>query len=373
MVIAVTPESSFILGILPAILTKWLKDLRYILAVFPFYHFSNGSFITIATCADPSQNKESVVRKIRTEGNIMLIGRAAIYFDEVARRGGLRRAADVLHIAPSAVDRQIIQLEEYLGTKLFERIPTGMRMTAAGELLIDAVRRWRRDLLRVQSEIDNLVGLRRGQVSIAMVEGAVELVAYAIEIFQKNYPAIQFTLDVYGAQGVTDQVLATEVDFGITFNPPNNSALQLNRTLIYDLGIVMRPDHPLARKKSVTLIECAEYPQILPGQALSIKHVLDRAWSRNLGGLPRGIAEVGSIDMIKALALRGIGMGWLTSISALREILNGTLVFVPVEDQSIDLFNFSIISASGRILPQPASLMIHQLVQIMENKNIQAI
>ena len=73
----------------------------------------------------------------------MLIGRAAIYFDEVARKGGLRRAADVLRIAPSAVDRQIIQLEEEVGAKLFERTPTGMRLTAAGELLIDGVRRWR--------------------------------------------------------------------------------------------------------------------------------------------------------------------------------------------------------------------------------------
>lgn len=303
----------------------------------------------------------------------MLLGRAALYFDEVARRGGLRRAADVLHIAPSAVDRQIIQLEEDLGTKLFERTPTGMRMTAAGELLIDTVRRWRRDLQRVRSEIDNLVGLRRGQVSIAMVEGAVEFVAGAIETFQQKYPAIQFSLNVYGAQGVIDQVLAAEVDFGITFNPPDNPTIRLDRTLIYDLGFVVRPEHALASKESVTLLECAEYPQILPGKALSLKRVLDRAWSRNLGGLPRGVAEAGSVDMIKALALRGIGLGWLTSISALREIEAGTLVFVPLIDQNVELFTFSIVSASGRTLSQPASLMVHQLEEIMEGQGVPVI
>jgi len=78
----------------------------------------------------------------------MLLGRAAIYFDEVARRRALRRAAASLHIAPSAIDRQIMQLEDSFGTKLFERTPNGMRMTAAGELLVDGVRRWRRDLQR---------------------------------------------------------------------------------------------------------------------------------------------------------------------------------------------------------------------------------
>ncbi|WP_339561375.1 LysR family transcriptional regulator, partial [Pseudomonas sp. EA_65y_Pfl1_P113] len=117
------------------------------------------------------------------KGSVVLLGRAAIYFDEVARRGALRRAADVLHIAPSAVDRQIIQLEEELGTKLFERTATGMRMTAAGEVLVDGVRRWRRDLLRIRSEIDNLVGLRRGTVSIALVEGAVGYVSTATATF----------------------------------------------------------------------------------------------------------------------------------------------------------------------------------------------
>jgi DNA-binding transcriptional LysR family regulator len=112
------------------------------------------------------------------------------------------------------VDRQIIQLEEDLGTQLFERTPTGMRMTAAGEILIDGVRRWRRDLQRIRSEIDNIVGLRRGKVAIGIVEGATEFVSAAIADFQKQYPAIEFRMQVYGAQGVIDQVLSGDMDVG---------------------------------------------------------------------------------------------------------------------------------------------------------------
>jgi DNA-binding transcriptional LysR family regulator len=58
------------------------------------------------------------------------------YFDEVARQGSIRKAADRLNVAPSAVNRQILKLEDELGAPLFERLPRGLRLTAAGEILI---------------------------------------------------------------------------------------------------------------------------------------------------------------------------------------------------------------------------------------------
>lgn len=300
----------------------------------------------------------------------MLLGRAAIYFDEVARRGALRRAADVLHIAPSAVDRQILQLEEELGTKLFERTPTGMRMTAAGELLIDGVRRWRRDLQRIRSEIDNLVGLRRGSVAIGLVEGATEFVAAAVASFQQHYPAIQFRMDVFGAQGVIDQVLAGEIDVGLTFNAPDNPTIRMDRTMIYRLGLIARPDHPLAGRKEVSMGECTDFPLIIPGENLSLRRVLDIAWARHVGGTPRAVAEANSIGLIKSLTIHGAGLGWLTAFDALSEIEAGSLVFIPLADERIDFSTLSIVSAAGRTLSVPASLLIHHFAQMMEEHGV---
>ncbi len=62
------------------------------------------------------------------------------YFLEVARNGSLRKAAEQLHVSASAINRQILQAEEELGIRLFERLPDGMRLTSAGELLLDDVR-----------------------------------------------------------------------------------------------------------------------------------------------------------------------------------------------------------------------------------------
>ncbi|GGN59256.1 LysR family transcriptional regulator [Novosphingobium indicum] len=297
----------------------------------------------------------------------MLLGRAAIYFDEVARRGGLRRAAEMLHIAPSAIDRQIIQLEEDLGTKLFERTSTGMRMTAAGELLVDGVRRWRRDLERIRSEVDNLVGLRRGHVSIGLVEGATDIVASAIACFQEKYPAIQYSMEVMGSQSVIDRVMSHDTDVGVTFNPPDERALRVEKTMFHRLGIILRPDHPLASVTEVSLAQCAEFPLIVPDETISIRKVVDEAWARSIGGVLRPVAEVSSIGLIKSLAARGVGLGLLTVINALKEIEAGELTFIPLSDERIDLFGLSVISASGRALPLPASLMIQMLARELDH------
>ena len=62
------------------------------------------------------------------------------YVDEVARVGSMRQAAERLHIAPSAVNRRILDIEEELGTLLFERLPRGVRLTSAGELFVIYIR-----------------------------------------------------------------------------------------------------------------------------------------------------------------------------------------------------------------------------------------
>lgn len=296
----------------------------------------------------------------------MLFGKAALYFDEVVRRGALRRAADTLRIAPSAIDRQILQLEEEIGAPLFERTSTGMRMTAAGELLVDGVRRWRRDLQRIQSEIDNLVGLRRGEVLVGIVEGAAEFLATCLAGFRQTYPGIHFKIVVSGAYSVVEQVLRNEIDLGLTFDPPDNPAVRIERTLVYRLGVIARPDHQLASAGTVRLQDCVDYPMIIPSENLSLRRSLDRLWQNNMNGPVRGIAEVNSTRTMKALAAEGVGIGWLTEFDIMKEQRLGTLTFIPLADHGIPGSNLSIITAGGRPMSVPASLMCQVVSSEME-------
>jgi DNA-binding transcriptional LysR family regulator len=290
-----------------------------------------------------------------------MFARAAIYFDEVAKLRSIKRASERLHIAPSAIDRQILQLEGQLGTRLFDRSPQGLRLTGAGEVLVDAVRRWRREYSRVEAQIDALKGMRRGEISIALVEGATQFLARNLRQFQVRYPAIGYKLQVAGSQAVVDAVLRGDCDVGLTFNPPESHGLRVERTLIYRLGAVMRPDHPMAAGADVSLLACADHALIVPDESISLRDVIDRAWAGAVGGPHRFAIVASSVTAIKTLALEGMGIGLLTSMDAFAEIDRGDLVFRPLAEEKVPLSVLSLVSGSGRPLSVSASLLLQHL------------
>ena len=91
------------------------------------------------------------------------------YVDAVARAGSIRRAAETLAITSTALNRRILALEEELGAPIFERLPHGVRLSTAGELLIRHIRDQLSDIERVKSQIADLSGVRRGRALITPV------------------------------------------------------------------------------------------------------------------------------------------------------------------------------------------------------------
>ena len=119
----------------------------------------------------------------------MLHSRLLRYVDEVARSGSIRKAAERLNIAASAINRQILVLEAELGTPIFERLHKRMRLTAAGETIVSHVRNTLREHERMRLRIEELKGLRRGQVTIAtMLTLASEVLPQIIASFRNKHP-----------------------------------------------------------------------------------------------------------------------------------------------------------------------------------------
>jgi len=86
---------------------------------------------------------------------------------EVARTGSIRRAAELLNLTPSAMNRRIQDLEAEIGTPLFERRPRGVKLTTAGEMFVRYARSQIADADRMRSQVEDLRGLRRGPIQIA--------------------------------------------------------------------------------------------------------------------------------------------------------------------------------------------------------------
>ena len=119
------------------------------------------------------------------------------YVDEVARAGSIRKAADQLNVTASAVNRRIMDLEEELGSQLFERRPRGVRLTAAGEVFVHYLRQQDGDVERMKSQIEDLKGMRRGTVRIACSQAlALEFLPREIGEFRKRHPLVAFDVKV---------------------------------------------------------------------------------------------------------------------------------------------------------------------------------
>ena len=231
--------------------------------------------------------------------------RTLAYVAEIARAGSIRRAAERLNLTPSALTRQVQDLEYELGTPIFERLAQGMRLNAAGELLVRHARDQLADLERVRSQIADLTGVRRGHVALACSQAFVNhVVPDEVEAYRARFPQVGFTVQVRDHAQAVAALTAYEADLALVLQPPASAELQTLFACNQTLCALMRAGHPLARETGpVRLRECLAHPMALPDRSLAIRHHLEQALARR--GVPVAAAvESSSLEFLRNLALR---------------------------------------------------------------------
>ena len=157
------------------------------------------------------------------------------YFEAVVEEGSIRRASERLHISASAVNRQILKLEDHLGVQLFERRPAGMRLTDAGRLVLRHARDTLHDFARLRGDIDNLRGIVSGDVTIATLDSpAVHFLPEAVAQFVAMHPAVQVRVTACDPVEAMHAVSLGTADLGLTFSPSwRRGVAVLNRSLTF--------------------------------------------------------------------------------------------------------------------------------------------
>jgi len=228
------------------------------------------------------------------------------HVDEVARAGSLRRAAERLNLAPSALNRRIQELERELGTPLFERLgPRGMRPTAAGELVLRHIRTQAADLDLVLSQVEDLRGLRRGMVRIACSQAVQAILAGAMLEFRRAQPLVRFQVLPRDHTAALAALEAFEAELVLTLDPPLRHDLLVLAERPQRLMAVMREDHPLAALPEVQLRDLSAHRLALPDRSLVGRRVLDAALARS-SLRPEPEVECGSFELLWAV-VRGEG------------------------------------------------------------------
>src|SRR5260370_11515978 len=187
------------------------------------------------------------------------------YFAAVARRGSIREAAEELHVAQSALSRQIQKLEQDFGVPLFQRHARGVELTSAGEIFRRHARSSLRQTERVRSELDALKGLRRGTINIQSIESLVPgVLPQAIMRFRARYPGITFEVIVDRTDRIIAAVREGRTDIGLAFYPPVERDLTTVFKMREPLVALTSPRHPLAGRPKVSLADSVAYPTALP-------------------------------------------------------------------------------------------------------------
>lgn len=289
------------------------------------------------------------------------------YFDEAIRQGSIRKAADSLHVASSAVNRQLLQLEEEMGVPLFERLPRGIRPTAAGEVLLAYVRRWNREITALHREVGGLRGGVRGTIRIAASETFTEeLLPMAMAKLQGLFPLVDFSLISGDNHRITSELFAKDADVVLAFDVSDNVRAHIVHQLSSPLGVICVPDHPLAQLPKVTLADCAPYPLVVPGRDWLLHSGLSTLVQEHQAPA-HIIARAERPGMLKALVRAGIGIAFLTALGVERDLEEGRLSWIPLAKGIIKPATVSLMVPRGRNMPNYVEAFVSILKHRLAN------
>ncbi|ENX33747.1 hypothetical protein F889_02410 [Acinetobacter colistiniresistens] len=292
--------------------------------------------------------------------------RFADYFIAVAKTGSLRKAADQLFISVSAVHRQIVLAEEELGVALFERLPNGLKLTLAGELLYADLRSWQKEFQITQKRLNEIQGIQRGSIDFGMIAALSEsFVSAVMQSIVQQYPWINFKVRVLDSDRIADLVINAELDFGLILNPKHQHQLQISAFIEMPLGFVIPKQHPLAHKEKIYFSDTLEFNHIVPAEPLVI-HDHVTALYKKQDFHPRHTIECNDIHMMISLLRQNLGISIMSYLDAAPYIENGEFEFRAINDHGLHPITVALCVAPKRQLSRIAQIMMNQIIIEME-------
>lgn len=289
------------------------------------------------------------------------------YFTAVARCGSIREAAEELHIAQSALSRQIHKLEDELGAPLFQRHARGVELTSAGEILLGHAQSSLRQVERVRSEVEALKGLRRGTVHVHAIEALVpHLLPQVVTRFNRRYPGIRFEITIDGSDHVIAAVREGRTDIGIAFHTPADPDLATVFKVREPLVATMSAQHPLADRAKVSIAECAAYPIAVPPRNTGSGVLIELA-CKAVGVYLKPMLETNSIPLRVAFLRDNNGVTFLSRLSAWDSLRSGELVALPMRDRMLNSGTIAAVTHASRQLPLAAEEFLRTVQGELQN------
>jgi DNA-binding transcriptional LysR family regulator len=296
----------------------------------------------------------------------MMLKTSIRYFLSVARHGSIRAASAELNVAQSAVSRQIQALESDLGCQIITRLPRGIALTEAGELLLQYGLSADQDHTLLKAAISNIESLNAGHVSVAAIESvASNTLPLAISRYIAAHPNITIDVDITTSTEIFKMVQSGQCEIGIMFGVSNDEQFTVHYHTEGPLLAVAKPDHPLARLDFVDVADLAGWPVALPPRGSGSRDVFDQACQR-VGVEIEPVLETNSLELLHRFALGGGGVTVLLGQLIASSISGDALTAIRFRDAAIQ-GDITVVTAANRSLSKAAETFLQTLRQTFDH------
>ena len=283
------------------------------------------------------------------------------YFIEVAQREHVTEAANALHVAQSAVSRQIFNLEEELGVDLFIREGRTVRLTRIGQVFLEHMEKAMNVIDDAKQEVEEYLDPDKGTLQIGFSASlASYILPTAILYFRKQYPNVKFVLNQGSHNELMDAVTKGEMNIALVGPlPTENEKIKSSVLFTEDIVALLSTNHPLANRSTLKLIELRDDSFVLFPEGFILRDVIMEGCLQR-GFQPNVSFEGKDLDAIKGLVSAGLGVTLLPEVT-LVDCLPRATVRVPIIEPSLKRAVGAIIPAERELLP--TEKLFHQFIK----------
>lgn len=238
------------------------------------------------------------------------------YFVEVAEREHISEAAEHLHVAQSAISRQIANLEDELGTPLFERIGRNVKLTPVGKTFLEHAIEALKAIDFAVKQVEEYLDPAKGTIKIGFPTSLASYVLPSvISAFKKEYPDVAFHLRQGSYKYLIDAVKNRELNLAFLGPlPPRDDEIKTTLLFSENIHALLPANHPLAKETSLHLSDLRTEKFVLFPEGYVLNKVVMEA-CKSVGFTPNITSEGEDMDALKGLVAAGIGVTLLPESS----------------------------------------------------------
>jgi LysR family transcriptional regulator, low CO2-responsive transcriptional regulator len=256
-------------------------------------------------------------------------------FYAIAETGSISAAAQRLHISQPALSRELKDFENRLGVSLFERLPRGMRMTHAGEVLREYAMRLFDISRTAEAAMREIADARLGFLSIgASNTVGTYVLPPRLAMFRRANPDVHVTMFVGNTEQVSQGVADMRFTLGFVEGPVHVSGLLAEQFQQDELVPVVTAADELLKKRRLSAGDISGLPLLMREKGSGTRELITETLDAN-EVQPGSIMEFGNTEALKRAAIHGGGIAWLPRISVTDELDDGRLHVLPIKRLTI--------------------------------------